>query len=662
MATKKLIIETTVNTDQVDKAVQKLGQLKDLGRGLQIQYDIDGKPIQLVIDKSLNLQKQLRLVTAELRKTKEGTAEFALLSKTQGDLQDGLARTTAKSKDLFSSLSLLPGPVGQFFGQLQGAIELLKTFTSFSTKDLRFQLGETVNDLVDISDNVVGAKESLDTLSEINNNTAKSTEGLANATEKVSEANVENATTAGQNAQAQGTLAAAVLKNNEQINKYISLQKVGNNFNIAAKKNIEELTEAELQEFRAASTSFAQKVKNKEINLAAVKASEAFKNAKEGEVFVLNLTTGALETQTVATIALTQAERVATFVTNAFKVALVGLGIGAVIILVQAIIESLSEYFTKTKDAEKATEAFNEQLKVQAQLLKESQAQLDFETKKAVLLAEIAGKSEKEIGDIKKKGLEGRKKLLTQELNDALQLQKNLAAQDVTKLTEAQAKARLDAIDANRQKIVTLREEESRAVEAIELNDLEVQKTAADKKREQAKTASDKRISLNKTEQDKIANDNKKANDLLLKLQQENSVAILDTERKRQDEQLKVDKANEERDINNLKISEELKGKLLEQIRVKYGVKVIELNKKRQEEDNKSFDESQKKLKEYQDRIFEIFNKAETDELARNKAARAKKFEDDKTAIQNDTNFQKQSLEEKIRILLALEKAFNQDI
>jgi hypothetical protein len=147
---KKLIIETQVKTDGIDQAQKKLGQLKDLGKGLKIQYDIDGKPIDIVIDKSKNLQQQFKLVTAELRKTKEGTAEFALLSTKLGDIQDGLSRTKAKSGDLFTSLQLLPGPVGEFASKINGAISALKLFTSFNLKDLRFQFKETVNDIKDV--------------------------------------------------------------------------------------------------------------------------------------------------------------------------------------------------------------------------------------------------------------------------------------------------------------------------------------------------------------------------------------------------------------------------------------------------------------------------------------------------------------------------------
>jgi len=125
---------------------------------IEIIYDVNGKAIDVAIDKTLNLQQQAKALTAELRKTSDPEA-FKLLSNRLGDVQDGLSKTSAKSKDLFTSLSLLPGPVGEFFGQLSGSIDLLKTFTSFSLKDLSFQLGESASDVADIGKNLIGLNE-----------------------------------------------------------------------------------------------------------------------------------------------------------------------------------------------------------------------------------------------------------------------------------------------------------------------------------------------------------------------------------------------------------------------------------------------------------------------------------------------------------------------
>jgi hypothetical protein len=126
---------------------------------IEIVYDINGKAIDVAIDKTLNLQQQAKALTAELRRTKEGSDEFKLLSTRLGDAQDGLAKTTAKSKDLFSSLSMLPGPVGMFFSQLSGSIELLKIFSSFTLKDITFQFKEVANDIGDIGENLIGLNE-----------------------------------------------------------------------------------------------------------------------------------------------------------------------------------------------------------------------------------------------------------------------------------------------------------------------------------------------------------------------------------------------------------------------------------------------------------------------------------------------------------------------
>ncbi len=43
---------------------------------VQFILDVDGKPIDVAIDKTLNLKQQFRELTKEIKKTKEGTKEF----------------------------------------------------------------------------------------------------------------------------------------------------------------------------------------------------------------------------------------------------------------------------------------------------------------------------------------------------------------------------------------------------------------------------------------------------------------------------------------------------------------------------------------------------------------------------------------------------------
>ena len=121
---------------------------------ITFELDINGKPIDVVIDKTLNLKQAARELTKELNKTKEGTKEFELLSSSLANVNDKISTTNAKSRDLFSSFSLIPGPIGDIAGKLNGAIGLMKTFSSFSLGDLKFQFKETINDIKDIGVNI----------------------------------------------------------------------------------------------------------------------------------------------------------------------------------------------------------------------------------------------------------------------------------------------------------------------------------------------------------------------------------------------------------------------------------------------------------------------------------------------------------------------------
>jgi hypothetical protein len=315
---KQVSVEIEVNSSQVDQTVQKLGQLKDLGKGLKIQYDIDGKPIDAVLDKSLNLQKQVKVLTAELRKTKEGTAEFQLLSTKLGDAQDQLAKTTAKSKDLFTSLSMIPGPVGQFFSQLQGGIELLKTFSSFTFKDLSFQFKETANDIADIGKNISGIDNTnLD-------NTKNSASDLGDTLQETS-------------TQAGGTSTA--------------LSNVAKSSNQVVDSTGKVTTAAE----NAAS--------------AATKQGQTIAGLTTAQAANVNATRQA----TAATNQLVVAEETATVATRTLgmtiKSVLIATGIGIAIVLIGELISVLYNMASAEDDAAEATKRLNSQLESQNLLL-----------------------------------------------------------------------------------------------------------------------------------------------------------------------------------------------------------------------------------------------------------------------------------------------------
>ena len=141
---------------------------------VQIKFDFDTKDVELASDKTLSLAQQLRILKKELQSTREGTAEFQLLSQKLGDTEDALAKTNAKSRDLLTSFQLIPGPIGEFASKLNGGIALLKTFSSFTLKDLQFQLGETAADFKEIVTNIGRATGITKLYTTLNNGLAKS--------------------------------------------------------------------------------------------------------------------------------------------------------------------------------------------------------------------------------------------------------------------------------------------------------------------------------------------------------------------------------------------------------------------------------------------------------------------------------------------------------
>ena len=121
-----------------------------MANNVQIKFDIDNKSLELAGAETMKLTQQIRILKGELGKGTYSQEQFEILSKTLGDLEDNFARTKARSGDLFTSLQLIPGPIGEIASKFNGTIALLKTFSSFKLSDLKFQLSETIQDVKDI--------------------------------------------------------------------------------------------------------------------------------------------------------------------------------------------------------------------------------------------------------------------------------------------------------------------------------------------------------------------------------------------------------------------------------------------------------------------------------------------------------------------------------
>lgn len=114
---------------------------------IKLEFDFDAGDVKIATDKVLTLTQQIRILKQELQKTQEGTKEFQILSNKLNETKDSFDRVNAKSRELFDVLSLIPGPIGDIGGRINGAIGLLKTFSSFSFADIKGQLVALGGDL-----------------------------------------------------------------------------------------------------------------------------------------------------------------------------------------------------------------------------------------------------------------------------------------------------------------------------------------------------------------------------------------------------------------------------------------------------------------------------------------------------------------------------------
>jgi hypothetical protein len=124
---------------------------------VEFKFDFDTKDVEIAAGRTLSLKEEMKLLQKELLKTKEGTAEFEILKNKMNETQDNITRVNAKSRELFGTFQLIPGPIGEISSKIDGSISLLKTFSGFSLKDIKSQFIALGADLVDIGKNFAKA-------------------------------------------------------------------------------------------------------------------------------------------------------------------------------------------------------------------------------------------------------------------------------------------------------------------------------------------------------------------------------------------------------------------------------------------------------------------------------------------------------------------------
>ena len=627
---KNAEVKLIVDKSQLDQATTKLGELRDLGRGLKIQYDIDGKPIDIAIDKSLNLQKQVKVLTAELRRTKEGTAEFQLLSTKLGDAQDQLAKTTAKSKDLFTSLSMIPGPVGQFFSQLQGGIELLKTFSSFTFKDLSFQFKETANDIADIGKNLTD----VDTAGI--DNVGDSAESAGEKVQDYSEQLASNAGEATASAAANDELQQSISKSTSQIlNSTAGYRLLTENKQRLAKvmDDLEDRYDVEMK-------------MNKKGMFIRDAGAESFRKLSAAEMTAVR----SGKALTITTEGLIVAEQQATVATatlgNTIKTVLISTGVLAAIVIIGYLISKLVEFASSTKDAEAATESLTAALEAQQHVLENDLSAIDIANKAMITRAKIAGKTEEEITNITKKANADR--LVELIKYDEFLIGQRRKVQEDTKISEED---RVKLLKDVNDKIIKSGQDVTKQILSNEQFRLEEQLRVADKGREGSKKIQEKKI-----------DDTKLANDMLLELNKENALSAISDERTRQYRELELQAAAEVDKVNALKVAEEKKGELRDQIFLKYAKKQIDLKKKFDDEDLKKIQEQGVKVAEYAGKLEDMRIAAIEDANLREVEQRRNKFSDEIKDLDKALKDKLLTQEQYNAALLNLQKSLDNDL
>jgi hypothetical protein len=121
-----------------------------MAKKIEFIFDLNSEDVKIATDRTLTLKQEIRLMSNELANIPAGTKQFEIMSKKVNELKDKQADLNVRSKEFFGVMSALPGPLGMVGGQLDNNIDLMKTFTSLSPKDLSSKFKALMGDVKDI--------------------------------------------------------------------------------------------------------------------------------------------------------------------------------------------------------------------------------------------------------------------------------------------------------------------------------------------------------------------------------------------------------------------------------------------------------------------------------------------------------------------------------
>jgi hypothetical protein len=105
---------------------------------LHLDFTDDGT-LKVITEGTLSLQKQVRALRQELTLPIYSPEQRTQIRLALQEAEIGLANTKVQSRELFSQLSLIPGPIGNISTQIQGVVMGFRALAGLSLKDLTNQ-------------------------------------------------------------------------------------------------------------------------------------------------------------------------------------------------------------------------------------------------------------------------------------------------------------------------------------------------------------------------------------------------------------------------------------------------------------------------------------------------------------------------------------------
>lgn len=686
-------------------------------KNIGIIIDVKSESVKFATDKTIGLREQLRLLKKEQSKLltlgQEGSKEFTIVSNAINNTTDDLERSNQKAKDLFGTFSLIPGPVGDIAGKINGVLSSIKLLSGFNIGDIKNQFKEFGKDILDIGKSLLGLKlpdtlkkpVGVDTYTESLKNSTKATEALASANEAA--AGSVSTLTAASNAQAsiEDINSAETLKNTVEVtNNSTALQK-----NTEGILYSNEVRLTQIQILRELRTEYGLGTRvNAELvdgevkyNASIVENGQVIRELTEEEkrntsqtysnIGATNTQTVSQQQSTVATNTNTKAAAVntvgwranaialanngktiailrlfmngLTISTTAAAVAVTALDVALSLIGWTLIIGLVTALFTVF---EKLIRLFPPLVKF-FQYFGLLQDDAAASSKNAKDNTEAYTKALEKNSETLNKNLQAidyqtKKKKLLAEINGAstaelfkitqngLEQEKQLYSKQIGDLQVIRSKANKDS------KLSA--EERQKTIESID-------KKIVESSNNYVKKAQEIDIS-NQTEKLRVKKEEEKAtetfNNTLLELQNKFKVQTAINARDKEDIELQIAKKGEEDKIKNLEISETRKAELLKQLNANYAAILLQNGEKRNQEDAKIAADNLAKALQFQRERSNILLAATGDEIAQQKEQRRQKYEDDLKALKENTEYLKLGIFDRAMLLIALQKKLNLDL